>query len=221
MIITKYKAAQQLGLSKQAVSKWKDEEFFVEHEGKIQVDTDHPAWIAKLQSPGHKFKNRKLSRAATKRHEMNKAVEIDEPEEMEDPPHKPMPDIPAPQNPETADLSRLAKVAEYQDVIFTAKIREEKAKQEEIKTLEIKKDLANVDLLIHFFSFTENLIQRWYRRPHEISPQLSSLYLAGEDKKAVQLLLRELEGIVKDTQKDLINEIEKEGFKIKDEYFRS
>jgi len=101
-----------------------------------------------------------------------------------------------------------------EDVIFAAEIKKQKAEQEKLKTLEQKKDLANIDLLIHFFSFAENIIQRWYRRPHELSPQLSALYLAGEEKKAEQLLLKELEGIVKETQKELIKTLEEEGLKI-------
>jgi hypothetical protein len=107
-----------------------------------------------------------------------------------------------------------------QDVIYAAEIKKQKAEQEKLKTLEQKKDLANVNIMIHFFSFTENIIQRWYRRPHEISPQLSALYLAGEEKKAEQLLLKELEGIVKETQKDLIKALEEEGLRISNELDR-
>lgn len=116
--------------------------------------------------------------------------------------------------PEFEDLTRQAAIAEMQDTIYAAEIKKQKAEQEKLKTLEQKKDLANIDLLIHFFSFAENIIQRWYRRPHELSPQLSALYLAGEEKKAEQLLLKELEGIIKETQKELIKTLEEEGLRI-------
>jgi hypothetical protein len=46
------------------------------------------------------------------------------------------------------------------------------------------------------------------------------LYLAGEEKKAEQLLLKELEGIVKETQKDLIKALEEEGLRISNELDR-
>lgn len=121
---------------------------------------------------------------------------------------------PPEQTPEIQELTRQAAIAEMQDTIYAAEIKKQKAEQEKLKTLEQKKDLANIHLLIHFFSFAENIIQRWYRRPHELSPQLSALYLAGEEKKAEQLLLKELEGIIKETQKDLIKALEEEGLKI-------
>ena len=68
-----------------------------------------------------------------------------------------------------------------------------------------------------YFSFEENLIQRIYRRPHEISPQLKALFIADEDMKAEQLMIRELEGIVKDSHKELLKAIKEEGFRVKKE----
>lgn len=122
---------------------------------------------------------------------------------------------PEPANPEDADLIRRATLAELHNQIFTSKIKEEKAKQEEIKTLEIKKDLAPIDLVRHFFSFAESLIQRIYRKPNEIEPQLAALFLAKENKKATMMLVRELESLIVDAQKDLIMAIKEEGFKVK------
>lgn len=116
---------------------------------------------------------------------------------------------------EYAELEKRAAIAAMEDIIFAAGIKREKEMQEKLKTLEIKKDLANVDLMIHFFSFIENIIQRWYRRPHEIGPKLKAFYLGGQDREAEQLMLRELESIVKDTQKDLLKALEEEGIKFK------
>jgi hypothetical protein len=118
-------------------------------------------------------------------------------------------------NPEDADMIRKARLAELHNQIFSSKIKEEKAKQEEIKTLELKRDLAPVDLVRHFFSFAESLIQRIYRKPNEIEPQLAALFLAKENKKATLLMVRELESLVIDAQKDLIKAIKDEGFRIK------
>lgn len=113
------------------------------------------------------------------------------------------------------ELQRRAAIAAMEDIIFAAGIKREKEMQEKLKTAEIKKDLANVDLLIHLFSFIETIIQRWYRRPHEIAPKLKAFYLGGQDKEAEQLLLREMESIVKETQKDLLKTLEEEGIKFK------
>jgi hypothetical protein len=123
--------------------------------------------------------------------------------------------LPQPSSPEDADLIRKATLAELHNQIFSSKIKEEKAKQEEIKTLELKRDLAPVDLVRHFFSFAESLIQRIYRKPNEIEPQLAALFLAKENKKATLLMVREMESLIVDAQKDLIKAIKDEGFRVR------
>jgi hypothetical protein len=81
----------------------------------------------------------------------------------------------------------------------------------------MKKEVAPVSLMKHFFSFLENFIQRIYRRQHEISPQIEAFYLGGERKQAVQLSIRELEGIVKDVMNELLKAMKKEGYQYKHE----
>lgn len=119
-------------------------------------------------------------------------------------------------DPETAKLSKDSAIASLKKSIFEAKIKEEQAKQAEIKTLQQKKQLAPIDLVKMYFSFEENLIQRIFRRPHEIYPQLKALVIADEDMKAEQLLVRELEGIVKDSHNELLIAIKEEGFRVKE-----
>ena len=58
-------------------------------------------------------------------------------------------------------------------------------------------------------------MQRLYRRPHEIEPQLEALFLAREGKKATQLIVRELESIVVQCKQELEKAIGEEGYKIK------
>lgn len=113
-------------------------------------------------------------------------------------------------------LGRKSALASYEKVIHEAAIKKEQAKQQEIITLEKKKDLAPIDLVKYFFSFSEKIIQRIYRKPHDIEPQLAALFLAGENKKATQLIVRELESIVMDVSKELISSVKDEGFKIDD-----
>lgn len=218
MLITKAEAARQLKISRNAVQKWETQPeqpaFFVIENNKTMIDTNHPEWINKLNAPKLTKKNKSISNGAIKRDKMNKIKQPQsEPDETEHTPQPKKYDIPEPTE-EMQELIRQAAIAEMQDTIYAAEIKKQKAEQEKLKTLEQKKDLANIDLLIHFFSFAENIIQRWYRRPHELSPQLSALYLAGEEKKAEQLLLKELEGIIKETQKELIKTLEEEGLEI-------
>ncbi len=103
----------------------------------------------------------------------------------------------------------------YRSLVASTRIKEERAKQEEIKTAEIKKELAPISLVKYYFSFSENMLQRIYRRPHEIEPQLEALFIAREGKKATQLLVRELESIIVQCQQELIKAIEDEGYKAK------
>lgn len=110
-------------------------------------------------------------------------------------------------------LETQASEATLKGLIFNAKIKEERSKQEEIKTLEKKKDVAPMYLIAHFFSFAEGLIQRLYRIAHEIEPELSALYLAKQPKMATAKLKGEMESVIIDAQKDLIEAIQNEELK--------
>ena len=118
-------------------------------------------------------------------------------------------------NPEIQKLSERAAIADLKNIISKAKISEEKSKQEEIKTAEIKKDLAPIDLMKYYFSTLEGLAKDCYRRVHETSPKWSALILGKEEKKAVRLLQDELESIFKASVVKLSEEIGKDGFKSK------
>lgn len=114
-----------------------------------------------------------------------------------------------------SDITAQARDAQHRSLIASAKIKEERAKQEEIRTAEIKKELAPISLVKYYFSFSENLLQRLYRRPHEIEPQLEALFLAHEGKKATQLIVRELESIVVQCKQELEKAISDEGYRVK------
>ena len=230
MLITKSEAARRLGVTKQALQQWENRDprpgYFVDTDNKVMVDTSSEDWIQRIKQSETKgikqnLINEKVSQAKKFKADLKKSVfdNVDNDEEIEEVPRQKgssVPDIPeAVRNPELDELQRRAAIAAMEDIIFAAGIKREKEMQEKLKTLEIKKDLANVDLMIHFFSFIENIIQRWYRRPHEIGPKLKAFYLGGQDREAEQLMLRELESIVKDTQKDLLKALEEEGIKFK------
>ena len=112
------------------------------------------------------------------------------------------------------ELSLKAEVAIREQNISKAKISKEKAIQEELKTLEMKKELAPIDLIKFAFSFCEGLIKRQYARPHEIAPELETLFISGKRDLAVNKIIRELEAIVIEAQKDLIEKMKQEGYKI-------
>lgn len=214
-LVTQTEAARILGVTKKAIFDDKNKvprpPYYVEKDGRIWIDIEHPSWpdrVKKAQDKKLQTGNGKRSRTMSRKHAMKKesgadgkkkkkGLFINEEEEKE--------------------LYRQSLIAEMQDKIFIARIREEKAKQEEIKTAEIKKELAPIGLIKHFFSFSENMIQRLYQRPHEISPQLQALFMAGEGKKAVDLMRRELEGIIKNTQKELIDAIKEEGYSLEND----
>jgi len=217
-------------------------EFFVEHNGKAMIDTESAAWHRRLAEPLKKNKSysegqstkKKLDKSTQQKqkayHEMKKkeAAESKQLKEVE-PENKTGAEevkssVEIKTDPEsglsendikTGMLSDEAEQARLENIIYNSHIKKEKAYQEKIKTMELKKDLAPIDLVKHFFSFSENLIQRLYRRPHEISPQLESLYIGKEPKKAVQLIIRELESIVQESQKELKQAIKEEGYKLK------
>ena len=235
MLITKSEAARRLGVTKQALQQWEKRiprpAYFVDTDNKVMVDSSHEDWIQRVKQKDTKGirqagLNEKVSAAKKLKADLKKSFFDSEVNGDEDEKvltavggalaAAKVPDIPKnASTPEMEELQRRAAIAAMEDIIFAAGIKREKEMQEKLKTLEIKKDLANVDLLIHFFSFIETIIQRWYRRPHEIAPKLKAFYLGGQDKEAEQLLLREMESIVKETQKDLLKTLEEEGIKFK------
>lgn len=227
MLITKAEAARRLNISRQAVEKLEKKEpqpaYFVNTSGKVFIDASHEDWLQRVKQSETKgikqhITNEKVSHAKQIRADIKKSVFSNSDNDEDDikQGRGKVPEIPeSVKSPELEELQRQAAIAAMEDIIFGAGIKREKEMQEKLKTAEIKKDLANIDLLIHFFSFIENIIQRWYRRPHEIGPKLKELYLGGKDSEAEQLIMRELESIVKETQKELLNALNEEGIKFK------
>lgn len=243
MLISKAAAGRLLGISKQAmgerVLKNPNASYFIKNDkGKIVIDDQNPEWIrlvAEKQAVGNidAIKNKEF---VTHRAKAVKAIKekVDTPEKpneqkttmqkkretlaekyKDEKKNLPATIPPPPENAELRELVQQSAIAQNKKQIYQSRISAEKAKQEEMKTLQIKKELAPFDLIKHFFSFSENMIQRIYRRPHEISVQVKNLYLAGEDMKATQLMIRELESIVKDSQQELMQAIKDEGYKYK------
>lgn len=220
MLISQQAAAKEIGLSRQTLNhrilkKYKDGQpyEFVQknRSGIFKIENTHPGW--------EKFKieclTEKQGLTLTENTDLvneEKTKIIGAKEE-----YKEVSIYNETHKKEIQELLRSADIAQLKKTIYIAKINEEKSKQEEIKTLERKKELAPINLLKLYFSFEENLIQRIYRRPHEISPQLKALFIADEDMKAEQLMIRELEGIVKDSHKELLKAIKEEGFRVKKE----
>jgi hypothetical protein len=193
-------------LSRQALYNWKAENplpsFFVEINGKLKIDLNNSEWKRRVENPGHNKKRKSIS---------DGMVSGDHDSIKHEPIPPRIPEIPV--TPEILDLEERARIAALNDTIYAAKIKEEKSKQEEIKTSELKKDLAPTYLVKHFFTFAENMIQLVYTRPHEIMPEIKALILAGHDKQAEEKFIRELEGIVVQCQKDLIEAIKEEGYR--------
>jgi hypothetical protein len=113
------------------------------------------------------------------------------------------------------ELSMRVEIAAREIKISQAKIAKERSEQEELKTLEMKRETAPIELVKFFFSFAENMIQRIYRRPHEIEADLETLFMGGQKKKATQKLIREMEAIVEQSKAELIERMKQEHFDIK------
>lgn len=210
-IISIAEGARRLGIKKQSLHQRLDEPFFVEINGMRKIDDEHPSWKIAMTLPSNSRKNVKIKKGNDK-HEKLKNAFSDVTDDSLSEEKKPRHIQPPAMTPEIEELTRLAAIADMQDTIYATKIKEEKSKQEEIKTLELKKDLAPMYLLKHFYGFAENMIHRSYRRFHEISPELNALYLAGKIKEAEQLLIREQETIVRESQAELVKAIKEEGF---------
>lgn len=240
-LVSKSEAARILGVSRQAVSKWEGKPFIVGEGRAARIDTDHPEWKRLVSSPkersareGKQAKQGGVGRKA--RDELKSLMHpsehhiIDElakkipgiekgllaaakkiKGEQDADNDQPLPTVP---DSEYEGLAQQALIAEWQEKIHNSKIKQEKAIQEEIKTAQLKKDLAPMYLVKHFFTFGETMIHRGFRRYHEIIPELKALFLAGKDQEAELLLTREQEVIVKDSQRDLIKAIEEEGYSV-------
>ena len=208
MLINAHKASQICGMQLRGP---KGEPYWTTNvRGKPVVDTDHPAWIKFVNSPKcKKQRDKKEKKAAEKINKKAGAIKEAPALQEED---EVIEGEATEKQTRSYDLANRAGVADLQDVIFSAKIKEERAKQEEIKTLELKKELAPFDLVKYFFSFSENLMHRSFRRCHEIIPELNALFVAGKLQDAEQFLIREQETIVKEAQTELIKAIKEEGY---------
>jgi len=221
-LITKAEASRILGISEVAIHHWQKKnprpDFFVEDEnGNLRIDTDKESWKAKLNGERKTRHAKKTSDGMMRKRELKKiissavnGVEDDGEIETEKRERK---NIPIPEgDPEIMELNRRAAIASLESEIYNAKIKEEKSKQEEIRTLEIKKELAPMYLVKYFFSFAENMLQRSYRRFQEISPELEALYLGGKREDAVKFLVREQESITREAVDKLKKSIKEEGY---------
>jgi len=185
--------------------------------GNLRIDTDKESWKAKLNGARKTRHAKKTSDGMMRKRELKKiissavnGVEDDGEIETEKRERK---NIPIPEgDPEIMELNRRAAIASLESEIYNAKIKEEKSKQEEIRTLEIKKELAPMYLVKYFFSFAENMLQRSYRRFQEISPELEALYLGGKREDAVKFLVREQESITREAVDKLKKSIKEEGY---------
>ena len=204
MIISKAEAAREVNVIRSMIEKWQVEnpqpDFFVLVNGKYKIDTEKQSWINRKTMMDETrimrtVRNKKNSEA--KKRNPN-GVDYSLPSDM-------------------GDLSAQAARADMYRMIHESKIKEEQAKQQEIKTYELKKDLAPMYMINHFFSFAEKIIQRAHRKPHDIMPQIAAYCMARENRLAEALMSREIESIVRESVNDLIKEIEREGLRIKEE----
>jgi hypothetical protein len=207
MLITKAAAAKIISVSKvrfQEIEKQKPlPKFFVKTKAKssgriiLKIDDQHKSWkkLVKekaITQPVRDIKNKKRS----DKQKRNNGKKSDE--DLSDK--------------EIDTLAKRSAIATLEKEISLAVIAAEKAKQEEIKTLEQQKDLAPIDMMKHFFSFLESMVNQMFRKSHEMSPKLKAMYLSGEDKKAEDLIKKEIQSVANETRAELLKELKSAGY---------
>lgn len=215
-IITQSAAARRAGVSKQYISSYiksNNPAFVVTDQmsGRIKIDASHRSWKQfekeKLSNPDRKPVKNNNKKAVSENALVKNIIKLIEDDNNK---NKDMQEL--------LDLAKKAEKALREQEIYKAEIAKQKSIQEKVKTLQMKKEVAPIELVAFFFSFSENLIQRLYRRPAEIEADLEALFMAGEKKKATEKQIRELEAIVKDVQQELLTKMKAEGYKLEKEF---
>jgi hypothetical protein len=205
-LITQSEAARIIGVSRQDINillhKKPMPPFFVLNEdGKYGVYTKNAEWKSLVME--HKVENKSAQNKqyTTIKNKLKKIKKkkVDTQNEK--------------QKKESGDIDELTlqtAIAQKKKMIHQARLMDERANQAEMKTLVMRKELAPIDMVKHYFSFGENLIRRIYGRVYEISPDIKSLYYANQDDIAVEKMRRELQSIITNSYNEMLADMEKE-----------
>jgi hypothetical protein len=210
MLITQSEAARILGVSRQYIDEQRHKKprfsYFVKDERGIwQINDESPQWIATVEKYARKQEQKEKKQKGT-----GKIKDVIVDSNAREAARKAVREILSKEK--ELDIYAKSNLAIAEKKIYQNEIAKQQALQEEIRTLELKKVVADMGLFKYWWSFTQSLIERIYRRPYEIEPELAALYMAGENKQATQKLIRELEVIIKDVTHELYIDINNEGY---------
>jgi hypothetical protein len=187
--------------------------YFVKDERGIwQINDESPQWIATVEKYARKQEQKEKAQKGTGKIKDRATVDSGTREAARKAARAAMEK--AGEEEISPELMRKSARAEIELKIYKNEIARQQAIQEEVKTLEMQKEVAPMLLLVHWWSYKENLTARIFRRPAEISPEVKALYLANEDKLAEQKITRELEAIIQEVHNELVKDVTKEGFKM-------
>jgi transcriptional regulator with XRE-family HTH domain len=210
MLISQSEAARIIGVSRQYIDEWRHKKprpsYFTQDEKNIwRINDESPQWIAMVEKYACKQEQKEKKQKGTGK---IKNVTVDG--KVREAARKAAKEILSKEK--ELDIYAKSNLAIAEKKIYQNEIAKQQALQEEIRTLELKKVVADMGLFKYWWSFTQSLIERIYRRPHEIEPELAALFMAGENKQATQKLIRELEVIIKDVTHELYMDINNEGY---------
>jgi hypothetical protein len=210
MLISRSEAARQLGLSKQRIDQLLDKKpypsFLIKDvRGKYKVETNNPEWKSLVMQ--HKVENKSAQNKqyTTIKNKLKKVKKEKKSDKRDAPADKPDGKVV-----DVDELTLQTAIAQKKKMIHQARLMDERANQAEIKTLVMRKELAPLDMVKHYYSFGENLIRRIYGRVYEISPDIKSLYYANQDAIAVEKIRRELKAIITNSYDEMLADMEKE-----------
>src|SRR4030066_2155714 len=214
-LITQSEAARIIGVSRQFMDELRHKKprpsYFVKDERGIwQINDESPQWIATVEKYARKQEQKEKKQKGTGKIKDRATVDGNTREAARKAARVAMEK--AGEEEISPELMRKSARAEIELKIYKNEIAKQQSIQEEVKTKEMKKEVAPVALMRHWWSYRLNFIQRILRRPGEIEAELEALFIAGEKKLATQKIVRELEAIIAECEKELIADMTKEGY---------
>jgi len=209
-LITQSEGARKLKVSRQAISlmiqkKPRPSFFVLDSYGRYAIETNNAEWksfVMQHKAENKSAQNKQYTTIKNKLKKVKKAKQ-EAPAEKQTNKHDG-------KEIDVDELTLQTAIAQKKKMIHQARLMDERANQAEIKTLEMRKEVAPVNMIKHYYTFGNSLIRRIYGRVYEISGDVKALYLANEDRLAVEKTRRELQEIIIESYQEMLADIEKE-----------
>jgi hypothetical protein len=205
-LISQSEAARRLKVSRQAIGLMLKKKplpsfFVLDSYGRYAIETNNAEWKSLVMQHKAENKSAQNKQYTTIKNKLKKVKKGKQYAPTDEPDDKAV---------DVDELTLQTAIAQKKKMIHQARLMDERANQAEIKTLVMRKELAPLDMVKHYYSFGENLIRRIYGRVYEISPDIKSLYYANQDAVAVEKIRRELKAIITNSYDEMLADMEKE-----------